>query len=172
MLMILLFILSVTKHLICDNNLNWLLNLNLIYETLWAGGRSGLLISMLGKLSWFCFTGLISVVLLMWKWMSLLLKKNHLSRCWGWPSLLNWIGVLTFSPLLKMEKKNWRKFVLWSFFFLRLLCISINLLYIHVWNAVVMSGLVLPSCYLELLNKLQKRICKTVGPSLATSLEP
>ena len=29
-----------------------------------------------------------------------------------------------------------------------------------------------PSCYLELLDKLQKRICKTVGPWLATSLEP
>ena len=29
-----------------------------------------------------------------------------------------------------------------------------------------------PSCYLELLDKLQKRICKTVGPSLAASLEP
>ena len=30
----------------------------------------------------------------------------------------------------------------------------------------------IPSCYLELLGKLQKRICRTVGPSLATSLEP
>ena len=29
-----------------------------------------------------------------------------------------------------------------------------------------------PSCYLELLDKLQKRICSTVGPSLAASLEP
>ena len=29
-----------------------------------------------------------------------------------------------------------------------------------------------PSCYLELLNKLQKWICRTVGPSLAPSLEP
>ena len=29
-----------------------------------------------------------------------------------------------------------------------------------------------PSCYLELLDKLQKRICRTVGPLLATSLEP
>ena len=28
------------------------------------------------------------------------------------------------------------------------------------------------SCYLELLDKLQKRICRTVGPSLAVSLEP
>ena len=29
-----------------------------------------------------------------------------------------------------------------------------------------------PSCYLELLDKLQKRICRIVGPSLAASLEP
>ena len=28
------------------------------------------------------------------------------------------------------------------------------------------------SCYLELLVKLQKRICRTVGPSLAASYEP
>ena len=35
----------------------------------------------------------------------------------------------------------------------------------HVWAGA-------PSCYLELLNKLQKRIYRTVGPSLAASLEP
>ena len=29
-----------------------------------------------------------------------------------------------------------------------------------------------PSCYLELLGELQKRICRIVGPSLAASLEP
>ena len=29
-----------------------------------------------------------------------------------------------------------------------------------------------PSCYLELLVKLQKRICRTVVPLLAASLEP
>ena len=29
-----------------------------------------------------------------------------------------------------------------------------------------------PSWYLELLDKLQKWICRTVGPSLAASLEP
>ena len=29
-----------------------------------------------------------------------------------------------------------------------------------------------PSCYFELLDKLQKRICRTVGPSLSASLEP
>ena len=47
MLMIVFSILSVIRHLTCCNNLNWLLNLNLIYETLWTGVRSGLLISML-----------------------------------------------------------------------------------------------------------------------------
>ena len=65
MLMILLSILGVIRLLICSNSLNLLLNLNLIYETRWTGVRSGLLISMLGKLSWFCLTGLITMVLLM-----------------------------------------------------------------------------------------------------------
>ena len=35
----------------------------------------------------------------------------------------------------------------------------------HVWAGV-------PSCYLELLDKLQERICRAVGPSLAASLDP
>ena len=35
----------------------------------------------------------------------------------------------------------------------------------HVWTGV-------PSCYLELLDKLQKRICRTVNPSLTASVEP
>ena len=35
----------------------------------------------------------------------------------------------------------------------------------HVWAGA-------PSCYLEFLDKLQKQICRTVGPSLSASLEP
>ena len=35
----------------------------------------------------------------------------------------------------------------------------------HVWA-------VAPNCYLELLDKLQKGICRTVGSFLAASLEP
>ena len=35
----------------------------------------------------------------------------------------------------------------------------------HVWTGA-------SSCYLELSDKLQKRICRTVGPSLAAFLEP
>ena len=34
----------------------------------------------------------------------------------------------------------------------------------HIWAGA-------PSCYLELLDKLQKRICRTVGPSLSATLE-
>ena len=34
-----------------------------------------------------------------------------------------------------------------------------------------MSGLMPFSCYLELLDKLQKQICRTVGPSLSACLE-
>ena len=63
--LMILFILSVIRHLICGNNLNQLLSLILIYKTLWTGARSGLLISMLGKLNWFCLTSLVRMVLLM-----------------------------------------------------------------------------------------------------------
>ena len=35
----------------------------------------------------------------------------------------------------------------------------------HVWGGA-------PSCYLELLDELQKRICRTAGALLATFLEP
>ena len=35
----------------------------------------------------------------------------------------------------------------------------------HIWTGA-------RSCYLELLDKQQKRICRTVGPSLAACLEP
>ena len=61
MLMILLSLLSVIGHLICGNNLNWIMKLNLIYETLWTGVRSGFLISMMGKLSWSNNNGSIDV---------------------------------------------------------------------------------------------------------------
>ena len=49
------------------------LNLNLIYEILWTGVRSGFLILMLGKLNWFHLSGVITMVL----W------ENDLLRCWG-----------------------------------------------------------------------------------------
>ena len=53
-----------------------------------------------------------------------------------------------------------------------LLCISINLPYGDAWNTVLEYWACAPSCYLELLDKLQKGICRTAGSSLAASLEP
>ena len=59
-------------------------------------------------------------------------------------SLLNWIGALTLSLLLKLFPRKLEPwFVPWSFFLLRLLCISLALPNGHIWNTVVMSELVL-----------------------------
>ena len=110
----------------------------------WAGAGSGLFISLLEKLNLFHLSVLRLLVLLMWKWTGLFLWKNHLLKCWDWLSLLHWIGALTLSLLLKVSPKK--------------------------LEACFWAGAA--NCYLELLNKLQKWICRTVGPSLAASLEP
>ena len=57
-----------------------------------------------------------------------------------------------------------------KFFLLRLLYVSINLPDSPAWNTVAMSGLVILAAT-GMLDKLQKQICGTVGPSLAASLE-
>ena len=112
----------------------------------------------------------------MWKWMVLFLRKNHLLRCWDWLSVPNRIGALTLFLLLKLPPRKLEPwFVLWSFFLLRLLCISIKLptttirpCMEYCWN--VWAGV--PSRYLTLLDKLQKWLCRNAGASLAASLEP
>ena len=65
MLMILLSTVSVIRHLICGNNYNWLLNFNLIYETL-GWGRNWLVDFNAGKIQLILFdrfnnTGAIDV---------------------------------------------------------------------------------------------------------------
>ena len=119
-----------------------LLELAWIWSTRhWTGAGSGWVISMMEKLNYFRLTCFITLVLLMLKRMGLFLRKNNLLGCWDWLSLLNWIGVLTLSLLLKLPPRKFEPwFVLWSLFLLRLLCIAINLPYGHIWNTVVMSG--------------------------------
>ena len=73
--MILLSTISVIKHLTCGKNWNWLLYLNLIYETLLTGAGSAFLISMLEKLNWFSLAVLITLLLLTWNWMDQFLRK-------------------------------------------------------------------------------------------------
>ena len=92
---------------------------------------------------------------------------------WGWLSLLNWIRALTLSLLLKLPPRKLEPwFILGSFFLLRQLNISKNQLYGCVWNCCHL-WVDATSCYLEWLEKLQKWVCRTVGPSLNNnSVEP
>ena len=90
------------------------------------------------------------------------LMENHLLRYWGWPSLLNWIGALTLSligALICSMKVLSPEVALYKF----TICPCIEYC-CHI-------GAGVPSCYLELLDKLQKWICRTFGPSLTASLE-
>ena len=139
MLMILLSTLDMIRHLICGNNLNWLLNLILIYETL-GWGSKWLVNFNARKTHLVSFDRLTTLLLLMWKWTGLFLKKNHPLRCWGW--LLD-RGSYMISIAKTVSKKLELWFVLWGFFLLGLLCISMNLPYRHAWNTVVMSEQVL-----------------------------
>ena len=79
-----------------------LLNFNLTYGTLWTSAGGGLLILILEKFSLFRLATLITLVSLMWKWMVLFLRENHPLGCWDNLSLLNWIGPLILSSLLKL----------------------------------------------------------------------
>ena len=118
-----------------------------------------------------CLTGLITQVLLMWKWMGLFLRKNILLRWWDCLSLLNWAGPLRLSPFLKLPPRILSLyFDLWSFFLPKLLFISINLL-CKLYK--LLSCLDCASSYqLDMLEKFQKRVCWPVGSTLGASFEP
>ena len=98
-------------------------------------------------------------------------EEKSFLRCWGWPSLLNWVGVLVLSLLLKLPPRKLESNSFYEVFFpevaLYLYKFTVHpcMEYCcHVWAGAT-------SCFLEFLDKLQKWICRTVGPSLATSLE-
>ena len=102
-----------------------------------------------------CLTDLLTLVLLMWKWIEPFLRKNQLLRCWGCLSVLNWIRALTLSLLLKLHPRKLEPwFVLRICFLLRLVCISTNVPYSLAWNTVVMSRLVLLATGLAKMKKL------------------
>ena len=106
----------------------------------------------------------------MWKWMALFLRKNYLLRCWvSLSSILNWGS---FSIAKTTSEKTGA--LIYSMTLLSpqvalYLCISIIRPY---WNNFVNFFAGNPSCYLEMLDKLHKRICRTIGQSLAFILEP
>ena len=113
------------------------------------------------------FDQLNNTILLMWKWMSLFLRKSRLLRCWGCLSLLNWIGTLTLphrkiGALIRSINFLFPEVALYLYKSTTQPCIEYCY---HVWSGA-------PSYYLKILDKLQKQIFRTVGPSLAASLEP
>ena len=113
----------------------------------------------------------MTLMLLMWKWMGLFLRENHLLRCWGWLALLNCLGSYIIfiaktaskkiEALIRSMKSLSPEVGLCLYKSAILLCMEYCC---HFWADVT-------SCYLELSNKLQKRICGTAGPSLTTFLE-
>ena len=77
-------------------------------KTEWTGAGSGLSISELEKLNLFHLTDLVALMTLMWKCRSLFLKKNLIIKFWDYLSLLNWIGALTLSLLLKLLRRKFQ----------------------------------------------------------------
>ena len=153
MLMILFSVLSVIRHLICGNNLNWLLNLNLIYETLWTGARSGLLISMLGKFNWFRLAGPITLV----KMDGPVLEEKSPFKMLGltFSSKLDWdsyiVSIAKFASKKIEALIHSTKFLspeVVQYLYKSTICPCIEYCG-HIWTGA-------PSCYLELLDKLQK----------------
>ena len=172
MLMILLSILSVIGHLICGNNLNWLLNLNLIYDTLdW--GKKWLVDFNAGKTQLVSSDrsnndGSIDVKM----GGSILEEISSFKRLgWTFSYKLDW-GSYIISIAKTASKKIGALIRSMNFLspevalYLYKSTIHPCMQYCcHVWASA-------PSCYLELLDKLQKWVCMIVGPSLAASLEP
>ena len=107
----------------------------------------------------------------MWKWMGLLLRKMSF-RMLGltFSSKLNWDCYIIFisktaskkiGALSRSMKFLSPEFALYLYKSTILLCMEYCC---HIWAGAL-------SCYWELLDKLQKQICKIVFPSLSASLE-
>ena len=128
-----------------------------------------------GKAPLVSFDILITLVLLIWKWMGLFLRKNHLLRCWSFYSILNCIGALILSLIAKTASEKIGTMICFMKFLspevAQYLCKST--IYIrpcmeyccHIWAGA-------PSCYLEMLDSYKKGYIGLLVPSLAASLQP
>ena len=88
---------------------------------------------------------------------------------WSWVwSTRHWIVALTLSVFLKLPPRklefNEVSPEVAVYLYKSAICLCMKYC-CHVWAGA-------PIYYLELLGKLQKQICRTIGPSLAASLEP
>ena len=127
------------------------MNLSLFFETLQTGAGSGLLISILEKLNWFCLTSLITLVLLKWKWIGLFLNLElNFSSKLDWGSYIGPIAKTAsnkIGTLIRSMKFLYCEVALYLYKSTIRPCME--------YRCYVCAGA--PSCYLELLDKLQKR---------------
>ena len=136
----------------------------------WTGPGSGLLISMLEKLNLFCLSSLVTLLLLL-LFLSVLEEESSFKMLGlSFSSKLDWGSYIFFIAKTASKKigalicsmnflssevvMHLYKFTMWS-------CMEYCC---HVWAGA-------SSCRLELLDKLQNWIWRTVGLSLAASLE-
>ena len=105
--------------------------------------------------------------------MGLFLRKNNLLRCWGltFSFKLDW-GSYIISIAKTVSKKIGALICSMKFLSaeVALYLYKSTMRPCMEYCCRVWAGA--PNCYLELLDKLQKRKCGTVGPSLAASVEP
>ena len=105
MLMMLISIGIAIRHLICSNNLNWILNLNVICKTLdwgkmwpvdFSAGKSKLVLFDQSNNNGSNDVEMDGSVI----------EENHLLRCCSRSSLLNWIVALIVSLLIKLTPRK------------------------------------------------------------------
>ena len=147
-------ILSKISYLICHINLNWLLNLSLIYKTL-GWGRKWLIDFNAGNMDGSVFEEKLS---------SKILGVAFSSKL-DWGTYMISIGKTACKKIgafsMNFNKVSFSKVAV--YIYRSTICPCMEYCY-HVWAAA-------PSCYLELLDKLQKQICRTIVPLLAACLE-
>ena len=146
---ILLSILSVIRHLICGNNLNWLFNLNLIYETLWTGVRSG---SIDLKMDGFVHEEKSSFKMLVLTFSSKL----------DWGYYIISFGKTASKKIRALFYKVSSEIAL--YFCKSTICPCMEFYY-HIWAGA-------PSCYLELLHKVQNEYAGPLVLHLLLFLNP
>ena len=137
-LMILFSTLNVTRHLICGSNLNWLLNFGLRDTVDW--GKKWLVHFNAGETQLVLFdrSDNIGSVDVEMDWSVFEEKSFFKMLGLTFSSKLHWVSYIIF--IAKTASKKIEALIRSvKFVSLRLLCISINLPFAHVWNTVVTS---------------------------------
>ena len=170
MLMILLSILSVIRHLICGNTVNWLLNLNLVTVD-W--GKNWLIDFSSEKTQLVSFDWSNSNTASIHVKMdgSVLKDKLSFKILTLTSSKLHWGSYII--SIAKTASKKIGALIRSMRFFSPEVALDLYKSTIYPFMKCYCQFMAdAPSCHLELLDKLQKQIWRTVDPSLPASFEP